>query len=158
MVESDLFEVIDPVLRELGTVPEGGEEFGRPPLDVLRYYRRVVRLHWMPVLGRGLSVVAVLRQPPDVGFSQAGYRTLLTRLAMAVNGRFPPWRSPRAESGRTPMSELESQTSEAASKSAKRYSPSLTVHPLVRASERMRARITPGNGPASSAGVCRQPS
>ncbi|MDR3632370.1 MAG: hypothetical protein P4L84_00960 [Isosphaeraceae bacterium] len=96
MVESDLFEIVDPVLRALGTVPEGGEEFGRPPLDVLRYYRRSVRLHWMPVLGRALSVVAVVRQPVDIGFSKEGYRGLLTRLAMAVNGRFPPWRSPRA--------------------------------------------------------------
>lgn len=95
MVESDLFEVIDPILRTLVTVPESGEEFGQPPLDVLRYYRRPVRLNWVPVLGRALSVVAVIRQPVDIGFSQAGYRALLTRVAMAVNGRFPPWRAPR---------------------------------------------------------------
>lgn len=104
MVESDLFEIIDPVLRELGMVPEGGEEFAKPPLDVLRYYRRSARLHWMPIVGRALSVVAVVRQPVDIGFSTPGYRTLLTRLAMAANGRFPPWRSPRALAvGLTPL-------------------------------------------------------
>lgn len=104
MVESDLFEIIDPILRTLGTVPEAGEEFRQPPLDVLRYYRRSVRLHWTPVLGRALSVVAVIRQPVDIGFSKEGYRLLVTRLAMAVNGRFPPWRSPRALSvGLTPL-------------------------------------------------------
>lgn len=96
MVESDLFEIIDPILRALGTVPEAGEEFRRPPLDILRYYRRPVRLHWLPLFGRALSVIAVVRQPVDVGFSQEGYRAFLTRLAMAVNGRFPPWRAPRA--------------------------------------------------------------
>lgn len=96
MLESDLFEIIDPVLRSLGTVPESGEEYQRPALDVLRYYRRPVRLHWMPLFGRALSLVAVIRQPVDIGFSKDGYRELLTRLAMAVNGRFPPWRSPRA--------------------------------------------------------------
>jgi hypothetical protein len=91
MTEDGLFDRINPALRELGSIPEEGEEFRRPPLDVLRYYRRGVRLHWMPWFGRGLSVVAVARQPADVALSTAGYRTLLTRLAMAVNGRFPPW-------------------------------------------------------------------
>lgn len=104
MVESDLFEIVDPVLRELGTIPESGEEFARPPLDVLRYYRRSVRLHWMPLLGRAASIIAVVRQPVDVRFTAEGYRALLTRLAMAVNSRFPPWRAPRAlPVGLTPL-------------------------------------------------------
>jgi hypothetical protein len=37
-------------------------------------------------------VVAVVRQPNDVGFSSDGYRRFLKRLALAVNGRYPPWR------------------------------------------------------------------
>jgi hypothetical protein len=95
MIEDDLFAIIDPVLRESGAIPEEGEEFRAPPLDVLRYYRRPVRLHWVPVLGRALSVVAVVRQPVDVGLTTADYQRFLTRLAMAVNGRFPPWRGDR---------------------------------------------------------------
>src|SRR5262245_19839509 len=91
MTEGAFFPLIDPALHEAGSVPEEGEEFLRPPLDVLRYNRRGVRLNRVPWLGRGLSVVAVARQPVDLGLSAAGYRTLLTRLAMAVNGRFPPW-------------------------------------------------------------------
>lgn len=92
MLEDDLFEkLLDPTLRALGATPVEGEEFREPPLDVLRYYTRPVRTSWVPVLGRALSVVAVLRQPVDVGLSAQGYRTLQTRLAMAVNGRFPPW-------------------------------------------------------------------
>lgn len=95
MIEDDFFSVIDPVLVAGGSLAEVGEEYREPPLDVLRYYRRPVRLHWVPVLGRALSVVAVVRQPVDVGLSTADYRRFLTRVAMAVNGRFPPWRGDR---------------------------------------------------------------
>jgi len=95
MIEDDLFAVIDPVMRTCGAIPEEGEEYRSPPLDVLRYYRRPVRLHWIPGLGRALSVVAVTRQPVDVGLSSADYHRFLVRLAMATNGRFPPWRGDR---------------------------------------------------------------
>ena len=89
MIEDQFFERIDPLLREFGALPEDGEEFRTPALDVLRYYYRPMRLHWAPFFGRGLSVVAVARQPVDVELSVDGYRTLLTRVAMAANGRFP---------------------------------------------------------------------
>ena len=92
MIEDDFFAIIDPVLRAAGSTPEIGEEYRTPALDVLRYYRRPVRLHWVPLLGGALSVVAVARQPVDIGFSAESYRQLLGRLALAVNGRFPPWR------------------------------------------------------------------
>ena len=85
MIETDLFEIIDPILRTAGTVVEEGDEYRTPPLDVLRYYCRPVRLHWFPILGRALGVVAVVRQPVDVGLSTADYRRFLSRLAMAVN-------------------------------------------------------------------------
>ena len=91
MMEDQLFEIIDPVLKSSGALSEAGEEYRTPPLDVLRYYWRPVRLNRMPVLGRASSVVAVVRQPVDVAFRPDDYRTFLTRLAMAVNGRFPPW-------------------------------------------------------------------
>lgn len=94
MLEDQLFEEIDPILTSLGLREEVGEEFREPPLDVLRYYRRPVRLHWLPLLGRAQSVVAVARQPVDVGVSgsSGNYPAFLGRLAMAVNGRFPPGR------------------------------------------------------------------
>lgn len=91
MTEDDFFGKIDPVIKTIGAVPAEGEEFHNPALDVLRYYERGVKLHWLPVLGRGLSVVAVVRQPIDIGLSVKDYRELLKRLGMAVNGRFPPW-------------------------------------------------------------------
>jgi hypothetical protein len=92
LLEDQLLDLIDPVLKSLGLREEDGEEFREPPLDVLRYYRRPVRLHWLPMIGRAQAVVAVARQPVDVGLtgSSKDYRAFLTRLSMAVNGRFPP--------------------------------------------------------------------
>ena len=91
MTEDDFFAKIEPTFKELGSIPAEGEEFREPSLDVLRYYGRQVRLHWLPILGKAMSVTAVARQPVDVGFSVEEYRKLLDRLGMAVNGRFPPW-------------------------------------------------------------------
>jgi hypothetical protein len=91
MLEERFFETIEPILRTAGAVVEAGEEYRTPPLEVLRYYFRPVRLHWVPLVGRASSVVAVVRQPVDIGFRPDAYHTFLTRLALAVNGRFPPW-------------------------------------------------------------------
>lgn len=101
MTEDAFFDLIDPVLVAAGSVVEEGEEYRAPALDVLRYYRRGVRLNWVPWLGRGLSVVAVVRQPVDIAFTPADTTRLLTRLAMAVNGRFPPWGKGRHPKGLT---------------------------------------------------------
>ncbi len=91
MIDTDLFDLIDPVLEGLGAKPEDGEDYRDPPLDVLRYYRRPVRLGLIPIIGQATSVVAVIRQPIDIGFSASSYQKLLGRLAGAVNRRFPPW-------------------------------------------------------------------
>lgn len=92
MIVDDLFEWIDPALAAIGFQIDDGEEFSQPPLDVLRYYHREVRVHWLPGLGRSRGVVAVVRQPVDVAGTEAGYRSLMSRLASAVGGRFPPGR------------------------------------------------------------------
>ncbi len=91
MVEDRFIELIEPVLRELGSVREAGEAFREPPLEVLGYYPRRVRLSRVPFFGRALGAVMVARQPDDVEGTQGGYQRLMTRLAMAANGRFPPW-------------------------------------------------------------------
>jgi hypothetical protein len=90
MIEDTFIELIEPVLREAGSVRDPGEEFRDPPLDVLQYYPRIARMNWLPILGRALGVVMVVRQPVDVEGSRSGYERLLTRMAMAANGRFPP--------------------------------------------------------------------
>ena len=94
MIEDDLYDLIDPVFESLGATEEDGEEFRDPPLDILRYRRRPVRLHWLPWLGRAWSVSAVVRQPIDVGLRD-GYPKLLDRLGRAVHSRFPPGRDGR---------------------------------------------------------------
>ena len=96
MLEESFFEHIDPILAPLGFLPGDGEEFRDPPLDVLRYYRRPVRLHWLPFLGRAQGVVAVVRQPVDVGVAgrPGGDLTAFrARVASAASNRFPPSRA-----------------------------------------------------------------
>ena len=92
MIDDRLFQMIDPLLQAMGSTEEVGEEYRQPLLDVLRYYRRGVRWSGIPVLGKGQSVVAVVRQPIDVNLSASAYTELLTRLAGAVSSRFPPWK------------------------------------------------------------------
>jgi hypothetical protein len=92
MIEDQLIELIDPLLAQAGSRYEGGEEFRQPPLDVLRYYRRPVRTGRIPVLSQAQSLVIVARQPVDIDGTPSSYERFLTRIAMAANGRFPPWR------------------------------------------------------------------
>lgn len=86
----ELTDLLDATLKPLGSTPEPGEEYEVPELDVLRYDRRAVRLHWMPVIGRGQSIVATVRNPRDLGATAEGYRGLLDRAGRAAHGRFPP--------------------------------------------------------------------
>ena len=90
MVEDELNDIFDAVLKPLGCKIEPGTDYDDPPLDIRRYARRSVKLHWLPILGRGLSVPAIVRQPPDLSFSPAGLTQFVKRTAEAVNGRFPP--------------------------------------------------------------------
>lgn len=92
MLESELLSLSESCLRPLGACPDEGESFRSPPLDVLRYFARRVRLSRIPLLGRGLSVVAVVRQPADLGPSRDDVRTLVARVASAVSARYPPAR------------------------------------------------------------------
>jgi hypothetical protein len=91
MTEETFFDRIDPILSGLGASDLDGESFRAPPLDVLRYDRRPVLVSWIPWFGRGLSVTTTARQPVDLGSAAGDLQKLLARLAMAVNGRFPPW-------------------------------------------------------------------
>jgi hypothetical protein len=91
MLDSTLFEILDTALAPMGARPEAGTASLEPPLEILRFYHRPVRLHWLPFLGRALSVVAVVREPAKLPFSADQYRKLLRRVAQAANGRFPPW-------------------------------------------------------------------
>lgn len=88
----DLDALLDATLTSLGGSIEDGEDYGVPPLSVRRYYRRPVKLHRMPVVGRGLSVVALVHAPTDLGATIDDGRALLDRVGRAVNGRFPPLR------------------------------------------------------------------
>jgi hypothetical protein len=96
MLEDRFIELIEPVLRAGGSASDFGEEFREPPLDVLRYYRRALRLFRLPLFGRAQSIVMVVRQPVDIEGTKAGYERLVKRMARAASGRYPPWRGPVA--------------------------------------------------------------
>jgi hypothetical protein len=91
MTHEEFFTRIAAPLGAIGCRTEDGEDYHEPPLDVVRYEVRPVRIHWLPVLGRALSVVAFVRQPVDLSSSAADSRLLLDRVRRAVHGRFPPW-------------------------------------------------------------------
>ncbi len=92
MTDDDFIELIDPILIREGSVKDVGEEFRNPPLDVLCYYRRVVRVGRLPFFSKAQSVVIVVRQPVNVDGSRDGYQRLLTRAALAASTRYPPWK------------------------------------------------------------------
>lgn len=96
MLESEFLDGLGPVLGPLGFTAEVGEDHRDPPLDVLRFDRRPVRLHWLPLVGRAQAVVAVARQPVDIGVGGkpgADPAAFLLRVAGAAEGRFPPGRA-----------------------------------------------------------------
>ena len=95
MTEDNLRDWLDSSMRDLGCVFEPGNEQQSPPLEVLGYYVRRVRLSWLPILGQGLGVVAVCRMPSDLSGSVAAYRPLISRISELVNSRFPPIRKGR---------------------------------------------------------------
>lgn len=90
MREDHVLDLLDPALKGLGAQGDGAESYSRPSLDVLRFYRRRVRLGWWPVVGRAQSVVAVVRQPGDVPAFASGSGEVLRRAAMAASWRYPP--------------------------------------------------------------------
>jgi hypothetical protein len=88
----DLLGRIDAALRPLAPAVEPAESYETPRLDVVRSYSRPVRLSWVPLIGRALSVVTVARQPADLGASADDTAALLDRVATVANRRYPPWR------------------------------------------------------------------
>lgn len=90
MTEDDLRDWLDSAMRDLGCVFEPGNEQQSPPLEVLGYYVRRVRITWVPIVGQGLSIVAVCRMPSDLTGTERIYRDLIERLSELVNSRFPP--------------------------------------------------------------------
>lgn len=93
MTHEAFIDQLSQVLEPLSMTIQNGEAFPNPPLDVIRYYARKVKLHWFPVLGQAVSVVAVVRQPPDLSSEPVSIRELVNRVSLAVNGRYPPWPS-----------------------------------------------------------------
>jgi hypothetical protein len=91
MLDSRLFEILDAALGPFGAHTEAGIASLEPPLVIVRFYHRSVRLHWLPLLGRALSVVAIVREPAKLAYTALGFRELLRQVARATGARFPLW-------------------------------------------------------------------
>lgn len=95
MTEDDLRDWLDSLLRPLQFVAESGAESVEPVLDVLGFYVRRVRISGIPILGRGLGVVAICRSPSDLTTGASSSRAIIERLAVVSNSQFPPIRKGR---------------------------------------------------------------
>jgi hypothetical protein len=93
MLQDDLINDWNSWLKSSQWQAHEGEEFRDPPLDVLAYGVKAIRLSYVPVFGRGLAVVAMSRHPIDLKSDTAGLKLWIERLAKAVNGLVPPWKS-----------------------------------------------------------------
>ena len=91
--EEAVLELIAKAVEPLGCVEEAGEEFRDPPLEILVYHSRPVRLHWLPWFGRASSVVVVAREPRELTIDVKGFSDWIRRVSAAANARFAPWRS-----------------------------------------------------------------
>lgn len=95
MTEDDFRDWLDSLLRPLEFVVENGAESQNPKIDILGYYVRRIRISPIPILGRGLSVVAVCRTPEDVSRAANGCYSIIERLGIVANSQFPPIRKGR---------------------------------------------------------------
>ncbi|WP_165224140.1 hypothetical protein [Aquisphaera insulae] len=93
MTDENLLELLDPVLRSGGARAEPGEDYRRPPIEILRYYRRELRWNRVPILGRALSVALVSRPMQEDDTGGSSYLRLLERSAMVVGMRYSPWQA-----------------------------------------------------------------
>lgn len=92
MLESDFLENWQAWLQENQWQHDPGEEFQEPPLDILGYGVKRIRLSRLPLFGHGLAVIAISRHPVDLNSDPNGLKQWVDRLARAVNGQFPPWK------------------------------------------------------------------
>jgi hypothetical protein len=89
----ELADLITTTLKPLGFGLEDGEEFRAPPLDLLSYWQRGVRLSRVPIVGKAKAVVALAHQPADLGRSNPLADGWLKRVIAASHARYPPWPS-----------------------------------------------------------------
>lgn len=89
MTEHELTEKIDALLRPLGSERADGGVSERPSLVLAATWGRRVRLSRWPWIGRGQSVVALVKQPFDLIGPGATLGTL-RRAAEVVSGLYPP--------------------------------------------------------------------
>ncbi|MBI1322723.1 hypothetical protein GC170_06010 [bacterium] len=95
MTEDDFLSTWSTWQKAHSWSPDPGEVYAEPPLEILGYATKPVRLSRVPVFGRGLAVVAITRHPVDLMSDAVGLQAWVERIGKAVNGLHPPWKSRR---------------------------------------------------------------
>lgn len=93
MIENDFLEQWQQWLKDHQWFMEDGEEFSQPPLEVLAFGVKPIRLSRLPLFGRGYAVVALTRHPIDLKSDEIGLKSWVERLSKAINGRILPWKT-----------------------------------------------------------------
>jgi hypothetical protein len=92
MLIDDLIDLLDQALHDPERKLGPGVESQQPPLTIVRFYARAVRLGCLPILGRSQSIVVVATQPSDLSPTGEGLRAVMERVARVTSLRYPPWR------------------------------------------------------------------
>lgn len=87
---SDLLTIVDSALAPRAMRSYEGQAYQKPSLEVIGHRTRPVRTSRIPIVGRSLSLVAVVAQPGDVGLDDPGAAEVLTRLGTVMAVRHPP--------------------------------------------------------------------
>jgi hypothetical protein len=87
----DLLRLVDTALAPGAMLAHEGQAYQKPRLDVIRHYTRRVRTSWLPLVGRALSLVAVVEHPDDLTLDASGCRTLLERVGTVMSARHSPF-------------------------------------------------------------------
>jgi hypothetical protein len=92
--DHELIECIEGGLRAVSLDRLPGDRYEDPELDVLLYLKRSLRLSGLPVIGRGLGIIGLIREPSDLQVETfEGASRIMTRATRAISTRFPPIRN-----------------------------------------------------------------
>lgn len=93
MTEDELIDLLDKALDDPARKLGAGVVRDRTPMEIVRFYTRSVKFSRVPIIGKSLSIVAVVRCPDDLANSKARERALLQRAAELTSARYPPRRA-----------------------------------------------------------------
>lgn len=86
----DFLRLVDDALARQAMRPHEGQAYQKPAVDVIRHYTQRVRTSRVPLLGRALSIVAIVEHPGDLTLDTPGCRALIERVGTIMSARYSP--------------------------------------------------------------------